>query len=200
MRIVAGEWKGRRLLAPPYAGTRPTAERVREAVFQILGPYFPGGVFLDLFAGSGLMAFEALSRGMERAVLVETDRRALRSIRENARILGAENRIRIISRPAERAVGLLVAGGPYDFAYVDPPYVFSGDQLASLLALLVDRGAFSPRVRLVVERTTRTVDEDFVSLRQLLGKLSGEVRLRRFGDTAVWFLSTGRPFGDSDVP
>nr|WP_289626226.1 16S rRNA (guanine(966)-N(2))-methyltransferase RsmD [Brockia lithotrophica] len=193
VRIVAGEWKGRRLLTPSQAHTRPTSGRVREAVFQILGPFFAGGVVLDLFAGSGAVAFEALSRGMERAVLVESSPQALRVIRENARLLGAEGRIRVISRPVEKATDLVVAGGPYDLVYADPPYAYPVERLAALFAALVARGALAPHVKIAVERAARSGDEDFVRLRDALGGLSGEVRIRRFGDTAVWVVFAEPP-------
>ncbi|MBE3550810.1 MAG: 16S rRNA (guanine(966)-N(2))-methyltransferase [Brockia lithotrophica] len=199
MRIVAGVWKGRRLLTPPHANTRPTSGRVREAVFQILGPFFAGGVVLDLFAGSGAVAFEALSRGMERAVLVETSPQALRVIRENARLLGAEGRIRVIPRPVEKAADLLVAGGPYDLVYADPPYAYPVERLAALLAALAARGALAPDVKIAVERAARSGEVDFARLREALGGLSGEVRLRRFGDTTVWFLFVERPSDDPGV-
>jgi 16S rRNA (guanine966-N2)-methyltransferase len=120
MRIVAGQWRGRRLTAPPGRDTRPTSDRVREALFSILGPV-DGAVVLDLFAGSGALGLEALSRGADRAVLVERAPAALRAIRRNVESLGAAAEVRV--RDVRAFVrDASAAGGPYDLVFLDPPY------------------------------------------------------------------------------
>jgi 16S rRNA (guanine966-N2)-methyltransferase len=120
VRVVAGAWRGRRLAAPAGRDTRPTSDRVREAVFSILGT-IDGAAVLDLFAGSGALAFEALSRGAARATLVERAPAAIKAIEANAQALGAavdlrRRDVRAFVRDAS------AAGGPYDLVFLDPPY------------------------------------------------------------------------------
>src|SRR5881394_1213907 len=114
MRIIAGEWGGRRLAAPPGRDTRPTSDRVREALFSILGP-LDGARVLDLFAGSGALGLEALSRGAAQATLVERAPAALRALRENvAEVVAADARAYL--RAAREQ------GAQYDLVFLDPPY------------------------------------------------------------------------------
>lgn len=119
MRIIAGQWRGRPLVAPPGDSTRPTADRVREALFSMLASRlgsFEGLQVADLFAGSGALGLEALSRGAAHCVFVETDRRAIDSIRANIAALGASGEV--LARSAEHAV----LPAPADLAFLDPPY------------------------------------------------------------------------------
>jgi 16S rRNA (guanine966-N2)-methyltransferase len=117
VRVVAGEFKGRRLQAPRGAGTRPTADRVREALFSMLGDV-SGARVLDLYAGSGALGIEALSRGAESAVFVERDRHALAALRRNLEAVGvdaevrSQDALRFIARPE----------GVFDLVFCDPPY------------------------------------------------------------------------------
>jgi 16S rRNA (guanine(966)-N(2))-methyltransferase RsmD len=136
MRIIAGDFRGRRLLAPRGLHTRPTADRVKEAIFNILGPPLrrPGERFrvLDLFAGSGALALEALSRGADEAVLVESDPEAAAAAERNTAALGVGARARIL----RREVGAVLRGleGRFDWIFVDPPY--EGGALDRALRLL----------------------------------------------------------------
>lgn len=121
MRIIAGEWRGRKLVAPEGRQTRPTADRTRETLFSMLASRlgsFEGLKVADLYAGSGALGFEALSRGAEHATFVETDRAALKAIEVNAKALGPNDRI------AVRAISAtsLPAGQPFDLVFADPPY------------------------------------------------------------------------------
>lgn len=132
MRVVAGELGGRRLVAPPGAGTRPTSDRVREATFNALesAGAVDGADVLDLFAGSGALGIEALSRGAEHATFVERDRAALVALRANLDALGlGQDRARVVVGDAS-----VHAGGRYDLVLLDPPYAFDG--WAELLARL----------------------------------------------------------------
>lgn len=118
MRIIAGRWRGRPLSAPPGSATRPTADRVREALFSMLSSRlgsFEGLQVADLFAGSGALGLEALSRGAAHCVFVENDRRAVEAIRANLAVLGASGDV--LARGAEHAVL-----PPVDLAFLDPPY------------------------------------------------------------------------------
>lgn len=123
MRIVAGTYSSRRIETPKGTNTRPTLDKVRGAVFSSLGGMFDGGSVLDLYAGSGANAFEALSRGMDEAVLVDISREAVRLIRQNAENLGCEDRCRILPVRDMKALHMLAAEGrTFDLVYLDPPY------------------------------------------------------------------------------
>jgi 16S rRNA (guanine(966)-N(2))-methyltransferase RsmD len=119
-RIVAGSAKGRRLEVPEGQGTRPTSEKVRAAVFNLLGQFFDGGAVLDLYAGTGALALEALSRGCARATCVEADRRAVELLRRNAEGLGFADRVEVRHGRVEALARRLPAG--FALAFVDPPY------------------------------------------------------------------------------
>lgn len=121
MRIIAGNWGGRRIAAPPGRGTRPTLDRVREAWMSSVAPYLPGARVLDLFAGSGALGLEALSRGAEHAVFVEQAEGALGTLRANIRALGAQGCTEVIRADALRYVNGLEPGA-FDVAFADPPY------------------------------------------------------------------------------
>ncbi|MCX8007828.1 MAG: 16S rRNA (guanine(966)-N(2))-methyltransferase RsmD [Coriobacteriia bacterium] len=125
MRVVGGTLRGRRLAAPPGATTRPTSDRVREAVFSVLDARFGGvvdAVVLDLFAGSGALGIEALSRGARWSTFVENDASALRTIRENLRVLRLEDRAAVVRGDATRIPGSRIPGGPFSLLVADPPY------------------------------------------------------------------------------
>jgi 16S rRNA (guanine966-N2)-methyltransferase len=135
VRVIAGEWGGRRLVAPPGAATRPTSDRVREALFSVLGARVEGARVLDLFAGSGALGIEALSRGAASATFVDSAPAALRALRSNLETLGAEGEVR--RQDAVRFVaGAAAAGEQYDLAFLDPPYRFAGRLGAQLSAIL----------------------------------------------------------------
>ena len=128
MRVVAGELGGRRLVAPNGTVTRPTTDRVREAIFNSLGSagVLDGALVADLFAGSGTMRFEVLSRGAERCVFVERDRAARSALEENLDALGLNDRSKVVSSDALSVAGSLDA----DIVFADPPYDFdSWDEL-----------------------------------------------------------------------
>jgi 16S rRNA (guanine966-N2)-methyltransferase len=172
LRIVAGRLGGRRLVAPRDSETRPTSERVREALFSILGPI--EGEVLDLYAGSGALGFEALSRGASRVVFVESRRPALDALRENARALGVEPAVSLIPRPVERAS----PGGPFSLILADPPYALvHGGQAPRVLGALLAAGALAPGGVLVLEHASRTEPPP------LEGLFLRECR--RYGDTAL---------------
>ena len=134
MRIIAGEWRGRKLVAPAGAATRPTADRVRETLFSMLGSRlgsFEDLRVADLYAGSGALGLEALSRGAAFACFVDQDPRAIAAIRANVAALGAGERTRILARSAEN----LPAEQPVDLMFADPPYA-SGSGTTALNIIL----------------------------------------------------------------
>ena len=121
MRIVAGQWRGRRIRPPADERVRPTADRVREAWMSIINPYLVGARVLDLFAGSGALGLEALSRGAASADVVEVSAPSVRAIRENAELLGATAAVTIHRGDAIKFIEKLEANA-FDVAFADPPY------------------------------------------------------------------------------
>lgn len=123
MRVVAGEYGGRRLRAVPGMKTRPTTDKVKEAMFNILGPYFDGGRSLDLFAGSGGLSIEGVSRGIDHAVLIDRQGAAIKTIDQNIEVTKEPAKFTVIKRDAEIALKQLQAQNQsFDLVYFDPPY------------------------------------------------------------------------------
>ncbi|MDH3225595.1 MAG: 16S rRNA (guanine(966)-N(2))-methyltransferase RsmD [Thermoleophilia bacterium] len=185
MRIVGGELGGRRISAPRGAATRPTPERAREALFNILGP-LEGLDVLDLFAGSGALGLEALSRGARSATFVELGAPAVRALRENLDRLDLGGRARVLKLDWRRALRAEADGGRlYGVAVVDPPYAVTASiapHLASILGPVLAPGA-----RVVLEHSSAAPVD-------LLSGF-GAVSVRRYGNTAI---SIGRT-ASSDV-
>lgn len=122
MRVIAGQYGGRRLIAPSGTGTRPTSDRVKEALFSIIGP-LGGERVLDLFAGSGALGIEAISRGAATATCVDDDRGAADAIGANVTVLGIADRVRVVRRGWRGALAQAAeAGDAYDLVFADPPY------------------------------------------------------------------------------
>ncbi len=168
MRIIAGEWRARALEAPAGRATRPTTDRAREAWMSVLHMSLPDARVLDLFAGSGALGLEALSRGAAEATFVENDPRAIAALRKNLATLGAADRSTIVRTDAIRFVKKLDAGA-FDIVFADPPYE------QGLATAVADRWleiAFS-RI-LGVEHSPREI-------------LPGAHDTRRYGDTAITF-------------
>ena len=138
VRIIGGHWRGTKLAVPDLDGLRPTADRVRETLFNWLQPILPGARVLDLFAGSGALGLEAVSRGAREAVLVERDPRLADALRATAAKLDGGERVRVVCTDA--LAWLREATGPFDLAFVDPPFAGGLWQaaLAGLEPLLAD--------------------------------------------------------------
>jgi 16S rRNA (guanine966-N2)-methyltransferase len=176
-RIVAGTAGGRRLTVPPR-GTRPTSERVREALFNALEAMLDldGRWVLDLYAGSGALGFEALSRGAAGVTFVESDRRAVEVLRRNAGALGLPG-----ARVVAGTVEACVAGGAdrrYDVVLADPPYAVGNAELLDVLTSLVTNNWLAEDAVLVVERATRDGEPPWPPG-------IAPLRARRYGDTAT---------------
>jgi 16S rRNA (guanine966-N2)-methyltransferase len=171
MRIVAGEWGGRRIQAPAGRGTRPTTDRVREAWMSALAPELPGARVLDLFAGSGALGLEALSRGALHATFVEQDARALSALRANLAALGAEERATVLRSDALQYASRLQPGA-FEVAVADPPY---GQGIAAELALAFQRTPFAGLFCVEHGRG------------DALPEIPG-ARTRRYGDTSLTFI------------
>jgi 16S rRNA (guanine966-N2)-methyltransferase len=185
VRVIAGSARGRRLVAPEGRDTRPTGDRVREATFNALHSLgaIDGAIVVDLFAGSGSLGIEALSRGADHATFVDLDRRAIRAIDANLASTGLAGRATVHTEPAERVIyQAREAGQRWDLALLDPPYAFDGwDEL--LVGLPAD---------LAVVESDRSIPAP-IGWRV--------VRERRYGTTLVSVLgsisSAGQPTGTS---
>ena len=176
MRIVGGTLGGRVLRAPHGAATRPTSEKVREAIFNILGSV-EGARVLDLFAGSGGLGIEALSRGAAHATFVDAGKPALAAIRANLRELGLEDRAAVLAMDAAVAAQRPPAV-PWQVVFVDPPYA---SDLARRAVSALPTGSLAPGARVVIEHDRRGMPPE--SLGSLL-----RTDQRRYGDTMVSFF------------
>jgi 16S rRNA (guanine(966)-N(2))-methyltransferase RsmD len=180
MRIVAGALGGRRLVAPKDQATRPTSEKVREALFSILGP-IGGAKVLDLYAGTGALGLEALSRGASQVVFVEERRPALVSLAENLAALGVGAETLVVSRPVERCRASIAAHFPFDLVLADPPYadIVGGQAIRAVEGLL--EGLLAPGGRLVVEHSSQGEAPSLAGLARR--------ETRRYGDTCLSFFA-----------
>ena len=180
-RIIAGRAGGRRLQTQRGPHTRPTSDRVREALFSTIESWsgsLSGLRFLDLYAGSGAVGLEAWSRGAGVVTLVEQDRRAVKLIRDNARSIGftgvdvvAANVTTMLLRPP---------AAPYDLAFLDPPYPHGTETVDADLQALCDHDWLVPGALVAVERSSRSAAPTFPSV-------LGQVREKRYGETTLWY-------------
>ncbi|GAB1327342.1 16S rRNA (guanine(966)-N(2))-methyltransferase RsmD [Streptomyces sennicomposti] len=182
-RVIAGKAGGRRLAVPPGTGTRPTSDRAREGLFStwqsLLGGPLDGERVLDLYAGSGAVGLEALSRGAGHTLLVEADARAARIVRENVKSLGLPG-AEVRTGKAEQIVQSPPPAGPYDIVFLDPPYAVTDDDLREILLTLRSQGWLAAEALVTVERSTRGGEfawpEGFDAL-----------RARRYGEGTFWY-------------
>jgi 16S rRNA (guanine966-N2)-methyltransferase len=193
-RIIGGEHRGRRIRTPTGDSTRPTSDRVREALFSALEAELGslhGLRFLDLYAGSGAVGLEAASRGAIGVTAVESDRRTARVVATNASTVDVDLDVR--AQPVA-AVLTVAPGTPYDVVFLDPPYALPNADVVHVLSLLVEHGWVRPGGAVVVERSARSVEPTWpggLALR----------RHKRYGETALWYLRrqpTG-PEGTADT-
>lgn len=154
VRIIAGSLKGQRVRVPAGLSVRPTANKVREALFDILGPSIEGADVLDAFAGSGALGLEALSRGARSVTFLEADRGAALCIRRNVEAMAVESHCRLIVRPVASALVRGEARGPFDLVLADPPYRTGLSE--KLLVALSTSGVLQSGARIVLERDAKT--------------------------------------------
>jgi 16S rRNA (guanine966-N2)-methyltransferase len=183
-RIIAGEAGGRRLKVPRGEATRPTSDRVREALFSAVDAAvgsLHGLRFLDAYAGSGAVGLEARSRGAGVVTLVEHDRRTARLIRENIATLGMsrDSRVEVVVSPVSRALSQSPPA-PYDVVFLDPPYALPAADVEADLQALVEHGWLAHHALVVVERSTRDDGPAWPT-----GLVAD--RSRRYGETTLWY-------------
>ncbi|MGW3625861.1 16S rRNA (guanine(966)-N(2))-methyltransferase RsmD [Streptomyces sp. NPDC000880] len=181
-RVIAGAAGGRRIAVPPGTGTRPTSDRAREGLFSswesLLGT-LSGIRVADLYAGSGAVGLEALSRGASHALLVEADSRAARIVRENVRALGLPG-AEVRSGKAEQIVTGPAPDAPYDVVFLDPPYAVTDDDLREILLTLRAQGWLADDALATVERSTR--GGEFIWPQGF-----EPLRARRYGEGTLWY-------------
>jgi 16S rRNA (guanine966-N2)-methyltransferase len=181
-RIISGTAGGRRIQTPPGSSTRPTSDRVREALFSRLEhrDLLAGTSVLDLYAGSGALGLEAASRGAAIVLLVESNKAAAKVIRTNIDTLGLRG-ARLLADRVEH----VLAGGPpggirMHLVLIDPPYDVSEETLGGVLRALVDQGWLAPDAFVVVERSSRSPQPTWPEGLELSGE-------KRYGETTMWF-------------
>jgi 16S rRNA (guanine966-N2)-methyltransferase len=181
-RVIAGEAGGRRLAVPGGRDTRPTSDRAREGLFSTITSMagsLAGARVLDLYAGSGAVGLEALSRGAEHVLLVEHSARAARVIRENIEALGLPGAV-LAADKVERVLARGPEGGRYDVVFADPPYALAEAGVSRVLSLLAGQGWLAPGALVVVERATRSGPlnwpDEFVPAKS-----------RRYGEATFWY-------------
>ena len=180
MRVIGGEFRGRRLKAPEGDATRPTSDRVRESLFNILAGRVEGAAFLDAYAGTGAVGIEALSRGARACVFVESGRDVMKSLRWNLASLGLEDLSRVMPVPFARAAILLSEeGAPFDLIFLDPPY--GPGELLRALRLASSRRLLAPGGILVAEH------DESLSIPAAEGRLR-LYRTARYGRTCLSFF------------
>jgi 16S rRNA (guanine966-N2)-methyltransferase len=188
-RLIAGAAGGRRLVTTSGRTTRPTSDRTREGLFstvEAIGAGLHGAAVLDLYAGSGAVGLEALSRGAADVLLVESDGRAAQVIRQNIALVGLPG-ARLVTDRVERVLRRGPDGAPRDFVFADPPYAVSDDELGQVLAALLDQGWLAPGALVALERSTRSGPPTW--------PLGYEYdRSRRYGEATLWYgLAAGAP-------
>lgn len=163
LRVTAGKAGGRVLKAVPGMGTRPTGDKVKEALFSMIGPYFTEGTALDLFAGTGALGIEALSRGMDHAVFVDHDRRSVQTIRDNLRMTGLAGQAEVYCNDALRALRAMAKRGiAFDLILLDPPYQL--DVLDSIVMPMMETGIVHDRTVIVLEQDAERALPDVIGM------------------------------------
>ena len=185
-RIISGRFGGRRLEVPGGSDTRPTSDRVREALFGRLDhlDVLAGARVLDLYAGSGALGLEAVSRGAAGGLLVDSSRLAAQAANANVAALKVGGEVTVRTEPVEKVLTQGPGGVAYDLVFCDPPYPLTEEQLATVLSLLVERAWLSDEAFLVIERSSRSPEPVWP-----VGIVSaGE---RRYGETKIWCAEAG---------
>ncbi|MFE6073175.1 16S rRNA (guanine(966)-N(2))-methyltransferase RsmD [Paenibacillus sp. NPDC057886] len=193
MRVVSGSAKGRPLKAVPGTGTRPTTDKVKEALFSMIGPYFEGGTALDLFAGSGGLGIEALSRGMDKAVFVDLESKSIEVIRANLKATKLEEQAAIYRNDAGRALKALAKRSTqFDLVFLDPPYrMKNGDEL---MLTMHELDLLEPEATIVLEYESKySYPEQFGPFEQTRKALYGETAVSIYHYAPAATTEDGEP-------
>lgn len=183
MRIVAGIYSSRKLEAPKGDNTRPTLDQVREAVFSSLGTYFDGGIFLDLYAGSGANGLEAISRGIDKAIFVDKSYEAINCIKKNINTLGCEDKCRILKMTDMKALNMFIEENiKFDLVYLDPPYAKQHNQ--EILTILNDNKLLNENAVVVIESDkSDEFKDEYSSLKYFKEVIYGQTKITYYKQT-----------------
>ena len=180
MRVIAGEFKGRKLNSVPGVQTRPTSDKVKESVFNMIGPYFDGGASLDLYAGSGGLSIEAVSRGIEKAILVDKKTPAIKTIKMNTALTNQENKFDVRKDIATNALEKLGQEATvFSLVFLDPPYLKAEPFILQDIIALLDYNLLEDNALIICE-TDRKTD---------LPQKINDVALwkqEKYGSTKIW--------------
>ncbi|MBU9720466.1 MULTISPECIES: 16S rRNA (guanine(966)-N(2))-methyltransferase RsmD [Bacillaceae] len=177
MRVISGNQKGLPLKAVPGQSTRPTTDKVKESIFNMVGPYFEGGLMLDLYGGSGSIAIEALSRGMDQAIIVDRDKKAIETIYSNLKFCKLLERAEVFRAESSRALKALQKNDrKLDFIFLDPPYKKHR---------LQEEITFIDEYHLLTDTGVIVVESDaLVNLEDTYGNLK-MIKFEQYGDTKI---------------
>ncbi|WP_078430644.1 16S rRNA (guanine(966)-N(2))-methyltransferase RsmD [Alkalihalobacterium alkalinitrilicum] len=179
MRVISGEKKGQPLKAVPGSTTRPTTDKVKESIFNIIGPYFYGGWVLDLYGGSGNLGIEALSRGVEKAIFVDQNRKAIDIIKENLSLCSFSDRAEVYRNDAKRALKALIKREiSFTYIFLDPPY--AEQKIEAEIGIINDFQLLENGGTIVAEHAAS------IELAKYIGSFSCK-RREVYGDTAISF-------------
>lgn len=181
MRIISGSMKGRKLYAPSGLGVRPTSDKVKEALFNILSDRMEGAAFLDLFAGTGSVGIEALSRGAKEVVFVEKSKKHIGFLKKNLSLTTVEGRSAVFSMEADEFLKKKKAG-PFDFIFIDPPY--EGKEIEKTLPLLVDGDMITDDGTVIIQHFHKKVLPDQIGQLVFLKR-------HKYGETVLSFYGKG---------
>lgn len=177
MRVIAGICKGRPLKAVPGMNTRPTTDKIKESMFNIIGPFFDGGQGLDLFGGSGGLGIEALSRGLDKVIFVDRDRKAVDIIKQNIAFCGFEDQTEVFCNEAKRALKAIIKRGlKFSCIFLDPPYKLK--ELESIIAAIAESGMLTEDGTIIAEHGVE------LFLPEMIGELQ-VVRREVYGSTTA---------------
>lgn len=182
MRIIAGQYKGRKLFFPRTPDVRPAMDKVRESIFNVLGEVVQNAEVLDLFAGSGSLGFEALSRGARHVTFVDTNREALRSIKKNAELLSCQGQVTLLAKSVETALSVIKKSGntstQFDLIFIDPPY--DKGFLRKTLSQVIEFDILRPFGWLIMEHSKSESGQEIGEYKK--------VKVSKFGATHLTFL------------
>jgi len=182
LRVVSGKNKGISLKAVPGNSTRPTTDKVKEAIFNMIGPYFQGGMGLDLFAGSGGLGIEGLSRGLDHVIFVDREGKAIHTIKNNLAACNLESQAEVYRNDADRALKALIKREKtFDYIFLDPPY--KKQQLEKVLTTISEEGLLSKEGIIVCEHGSD------ISLPETVSRLQ-QIKHEKYGIIGVSIYST----------
>lgn len=185
MRVISGEYGGRPLKAVKGNNTRPTTDKIKESLFQMIGPYFDGGKALDLYAGSGALGIEAVSRGMDEAVLIDRNPQAIAVIRENIKMTKEESKFSVLKSSDKQAISQLSSKGMmFDLVFLDPPY--ADQEVARIMQSLLERNLLNEAAVIVCETDKSSqLNADIPELYLFKEKVYGQTKLSFFERTII---------------